>query len=184
MGSSYTNIILSGPEAHDILQELGNQGRSAFVSPTEDGLTAVYEMDSDAGETAALITLAGELSEYFGCPALAVLVRGDDLFRYWLYADGELLDSYESSGATARKRARQPELLSQFFNPDVTREELADILYSLDPDDMSLAVDRHLSLSELLGLPLCAVGFGFGDLDSGEYPEDLDEENLLRSGEN
>ena len=54
MGTTYANITLKGPKAQDILQELGNQGRSAFVSPTEDGLTTIYEMDSDEGDSIIL----------------------------------------------------------------------------------------------------------------------------------
>ena len=94
MGTTYSNITLKGPKAQDILQELGNQGRSAFVSPTEDDLTTVYDMDSDEGDTQALTDLAEDLSGYFGCPALAVQTLDEELFNYWLFSDGELLDSY------------------------------------------------------------------------------------------
>lgn len=189
MGTTYANITLKGPKAQDILQELGNQGRSAFVSPTEDGLTTVYEMDSDEGDSAILTDLAEDLSGYFGCPALAVQTLDEELFRYWLYADGELLDTYKSPSPSMepeiqgnpRSQGGRPELLAQLFNTDVTSEEITDILHCPDQDcGFSLAVDRHLSLVELLGLPMCSVGFGFCDLDSGEYPEDLDEEDLLR----
>jgi hypothetical protein len=192
MGTTYANITLKGPKAQDILQELGNQGRSAFVSPTEDDLTTVYEMDSDEGDSAILTDLAEDLSGYFGCPALAVRTVDEELFCYWLDADGELLDTYKSPGqsldsegnGSAKSQGGKPELLSQLFNTDVTSEELADILHCPDQDcGFSLAVDRHLSLVELLGLPMCSVGFGFCDLDSGEYPEDLDEEDLLRIDE-
>lgn len=188
MGTTYANITLKGPKAQDILQELGNQGRSAFVSPTEDDLTTIYEMDSDEGDSSILVNLAEDLSGYFGCPALAVQTENEELFRYWLFADGELLDTYSSQlsqsaegRGSSKSHGGKPELLAQFFNTDVTREELNDILHCPDQDcGFSLAADRHLSLVELLGLPMCSVGFGFCDLDSGEYPEDLDEENLLR----
>lgn len=189
MGTTYANITLKGPKAQDVLQELGNQGRSAFVSPTEDGLTTVYEMDSDEGDAIILTDLAEDLSGYFGCPALAVQVENEELFRYWLYSDGELIDSYKSPAQTLdpdgrgnpKSQGGKPELLAQFFNTDASSEEIIDILHCPDQDcGFSLAVDRHLSLVELLGLPMCSVGFGFCDLDSGEYPEDLDEEDLLR----
>jgi hypothetical protein len=189
MGTTYANITLKGPKAQDILQELGNQGRSAFVSPTEDGLTTIYEMDSDEGDSIILTDLAEDLSGYFGCPALAVQAEDEELFRYWLYADGELLDTYKSPAQSIdpegkdnpKSKGGKPELLAQLFNTDATREEIIDILHCPDQDcGFSLAVDRHLSLVELLGLPMCSVGFGFCDLDSGEYPEDLDEEDLLR----
>jgi hypothetical protein len=184
MGTTYANITLKGPKAQDILQELGNQGRSAFVSPTQDGLTTIYEMDSDEGDHAILVDLAEDLSGYFGCPALAVQTVEDELFRYWLYADGELLDTYTSQSqddaAKFRAPGGKPELLAQLFNTDATKEEIVEVLCPDQDCGSSLAVDRHLGLVELLGLPMCSVGFGFCDLDSGEYPEDLDEEDLLR----
>lgn len=189
MGTTYANITLKGPKAQDILQELGNQGRSAFVSPTEDDLTTVYEMDSDEGDAVILRDLAEDLSGCFGCPALAVQAVDEELLRYWLYADGELLDAYTSPAPSLDHEARgntksrggKPDLLVQCFNSDATSEEIIEILHCPDQDcGVTLSADRHLSLAELLGLPLCSVGFGFCDLDSGEYPEDLDEEDLLR----
>jgi hypothetical protein len=189
MGTTYANITLKGPKAQDILQELGNQGRSAFVSADEDGVSTVYEMDSDEGDSSTLTDLAEDLSGYFGCPALAVQILDEELFCYWLYADGELLDSYKSPAQSLNPGDRnssaspggKPGLLAQMFNSDVSSEEITEILHCPDTDSgFPLAVDRHLSLVELLGLPLCSVGFGFCDLDSGEYPEELEEEDLLR----
>lgn len=189
MGTTYANITLKGPQARDILQELGNQGRSAFVSPTADGLTTIYEMDSDEGGAVILTDLAEDLSGYFGCPALAVRVESEELFHYWLYSDGELLDSYTSPAQPTDAEGKgnpsstggRPELLVQHFNADASSEDIIEVLHCPDQDcGFSLAVDRHLSLVELLCLPMCSVGFGFCDLDSGEYPEDLEEEDLLR----
>jgi len=188
MGIMYANITLKGPKAQDILQELGNQGRTAFVSPSEDGLTTIYEMDSDEGEARVIQDLAEDLSGYFGCPALAVKTSDEELFRYWLYSDGELLDAYKSPAPSLDSEGNSdpkgyggnPELLAQQFNPDASAEEIADVLHCPDNDcGFTLAVDRHLSLVELLDLPMCSVGFGFCDLDSGEFPEDLDEEDVL-----
>lgn len=185
MGNTYANITLKGPQAQDILQELSDQGRLAFVSPTEDGLTTVYEMDSDEAGEDTLIDLAEDLSNCFGCPALAVQVMNEDLFRYWLYVDGELQDTYSSPSSSQSEHQLEsqggdPESLMQHFNLEASVEEIGDVLHCCDQDcDFPLAADRHLSLVELLGLPLCSVGFGFCDLDSGDYPEDL-EDRLLR----
>jgi hypothetical protein len=188
MGNTYANITLKGPQAQDILQELSDQGRLAFVSPTEDDLTTVYEMDSDEEGENTLIDLAEDLSGRFGCPALAVQVMGEDLFRYWLYVDGELEDTYTSPCSDRpehllESQGGDPESLIQYFNHEVSAEEISDVLHCCDQDcDFSLAADRHLSLVEILGLPLCSVGFGFSDLDSGDYPEEL-EDSLLRVGD-
>lgn len=189
MGSTYSNITLKGPKAQDILQELGDLGRSAFVSPTEDSLTTVYEMNSDENGEEDLTDLAEELSGCFGCPALAVRVVNEDSLCYWLYMDGELIDSYRSpipsdrEGDCLESQGGNPEALIQHFHSDASSEEISEILHCCDSDcGFSLATDRHLNLAELLGLPSCSVGFGFCDLDSGEYPEEL-ENDLLHVGE-
>lgn len=184
MESSYSNITLKGPRAADILQELGDQGRSAFVSPTQDSLSTVYDLDSAEEGSSALMELAANLSEYFGCPALAVQTSDEELFCYWLFTDGQLLDNYQSPAPSMNALASQggnPDFLIQNFNPDVSAEEIAEILHDPDQDKIfTLAVDRHLALVELLDLPLCAVGYGFCELESGEYPEDLDPDDLLQ----
>lgn len=179
MSTRYTNITLKCANTKDIVRELNNLGRCAFVTTTEDGLTTIYEMDSDDGSVEVLINLAAELSEYFGCSALAVQTTDEELFQYWLYANGDLLDIYSSPLSTGQVRPGKAEALSRHFNPDVSFEEINEILHDHGCDTI-LAVDRHLSLAELLGLPLCSVGLGFCDLDSGEFPEDLDEEDLVR----
>lgn len=183
MGIMYTNITLKGPQAKDIFQELGHQSRVAFVAPTQDGLTIIYDLDSDDKGGSALVDLAADLSEYFGCPALAVQTAHEELLRYWLFADGELLDTYQSPAPAMNMTASlggNPDFLVQHFNTDASPEEIHEILHCSDQDcGLTLAADRHLGLVELLDLPLCSVGYGFCDLDSGEYPDDLDEDDLL-----
>ena len=185
MSITYTNITLKCANTQDIARELKNLGRCAFVATTEDGLSIVYEMDSDEGNITTLVTLAETLSEYFGCPALAVQASNEELFQYWLYVGGELLDNYTSSQPLSTRpdqvKKCKAEALSRHFNPDVSSEEIYEILHDHGQDNyVPLAVDRHLSLVELLDLPLCSVGLGFCDLDSGEFPEDLNEEDLIR----
>lgn len=187
MGSIYANIVLKGPKAKDILQELGDQGHSAFISPTQDELTTIYDLESDDKGSTALVDLAAALSGYFGCPALAVHAPHEELFCYWFFVDGELMDKYQSPAPfmnTVKSIGGNPEFLIQHFNTDVSSEEISEILHCSGHDcGFTLAADRHLGLAELLGLPLCSVGYGFCDLDSGEYPEDLNEDDLLRVDE-
>ncbi|GAB1408949.1 hypothetical protein MASR1M90_01030 [Desulfovibrionales bacterium] len=188
MGTVYSNITLKGPQPRDVIQELGSQGRSAFVVVSENGLTTVYEMDSDEGESRLLQELAEDLSGCFGCPALAVRIAEENALCYWLYDDGQLVDNSApfaspqqpaGTGATQRSRSNS-ELLARYFNTNASAEEIIDILaHPGHENGETLAVDRHLSLVELLELPLCSVGFSFCDLDSGEFPEDVDEEDVL-----
>lgn len=189
MSTNYANITLKGPDAQDIMHELGNLGRSAFITPTVDGLTTVFDMDSDEGDIDALSGLAEDLSGYFGCVALAVQGSDEELLQYWLFADGDLLDSYTSPvpardlGETGMKQSvgGKADVLTHQFSSESPSEDVAEVLHCPDDDcSFTLAVDRHLSLAELLGLPLCSVGFGFNHIESGEYPEDFEEDELLR----
>lgn len=182
MGTVYSNITLKGPQPRDVIQELGSQGRSAFVVVSENGLTTVYEMDSDEGESHILQNLAEDLSGCFGCPAFAVQVMDEHVLCYWLYDDGQLVDAFalEQGAQPLAGKISSCEFLVEHFNTDASAEEVAEILARSDHEGgETLAVDRHLSLVELLDLPLCSVGFSFCDLDSGDFPEDVDEDDVL-----
>lgn len=189
MSSNYANITLKGPTAQDIMHELDNLGRSAFIAPTVDGLTTVFDMDSDEGDIDTLSALAEDLSSYFGCPVLAVQGSDEEMLQYRLFADGDLLDSYTSPvpardlGETGMTKSvgGKADVLAQQFAAESSSEDVAEVLHCPDDDcSFTLAVDRHLSLAELLGLPLYSVGFGFNHIESGEYPEELEEDDLLR----
>ncbi len=70
--------------------------RVAYVSPTIQGWTVVYDQETDDEDIDVLQELAQRLSHSFACPAFAVLVHDSDIFMYWLYDNGTLVDAYNS----------------------------------------------------------------------------------------
>lgn len=69
-------------------------------------------------------------------------------------------------------------LCSAFGVRDSAISEVEEVLRTRQSWDEAIgylfASDRHADLVSALGLPECAVGFGYTYLDSGETPEDID----------
>src|SRR5256886_1312319 len=95
MGNFYTNYTLRGPSQKAVATALA--GRSAIVTPAQDGCVVVFDEQSDDQDPEVITELASQLSRKLCCPVLAVLNHDDDIFWYQLYLSGELADEYDSS---------------------------------------------------------------------------------------
>jgi hypothetical protein len=128
-----------------------------------------------------------ELSRKFGCPALVVLEYDDDVLCYQLYESGALTDEYDSApdyfdfqmehnpprGPQGGDAAR----LCAALDRKTARQGVDRILHKVD---LRLqAPDRHRALAQALGMPMFAVGYDYGALQSGELPEGLDEFDVI-----
>lgn len=119
MGIQYGNLTLHRVHQQELIDYLSEVGRDAYVSPTNNEFTIVYDkavdgatrddltklagLDSRArslinryryGPYFALVCLAYHLSERFSCSTLAVHVYDGSVFWYHLSQNGELLDEY------------------------------------------------------------------------------------------
>ena len=185
MGSFYTNFTLRGPNQLAVVAALA--GRSALVTPEQNGCVVVFDEESEEQDTEIIASLASRLSHELDCPVLAVFNHDDDIFWYQLYVSGELTDEYDSSpgyfdpaaevsppaGGDAQK------LCNAFGASAVADVESVLRKVPLD-DEFYFADDRHRDLARLLGVPLFVVGAGFRYVSQGELPEGLDEDSLLR----
>jgi len=185
MGNFYTNIALKGPNQAEVVAHLKAAGRSAYVSPTQDGYTVVYDEIGDTQDTEALAGLSSELSGKFGCLALVVLNHDDDILWYELYINGERKDAYDScpgyfgSSAPDEPTGGDANLLCQTFGKgDPARVEA--ILR--DDEEYVFALERHQELAAQLGWPDATIAAGFRYISEGEIPPGLDEEELVQTG--
>ncbi len=181
MGNFYTNYTLRGPSQQAVAKALA--GRSAIVTPQQDGCVVVFDDASDDQDTEIIAELARDLSGKLRCPVLALLNHDDDILWYQLYLNGELTDEYDSfpgyfdsdpddsdpAGGDAEK------LCAAFGAPNV-----ADVERILREDGYAFAIERHTELARALGLPSFTVGGGFTYVSDGEMPEGLSEDDLLR----
>lgn len=186
MGNFYTNYTLRGPSPQAVAAALA--GRSAFVTPAQNGCVVVFDEESDEQDTEIITELASRLSRELRCPVLAVLNHDDDIFWYQLYLSGELADEYDSSPGyfdpeaepSAPAGGDAQKLCSAFGASSVAEVESVLRKSSFDEDGYTFAFERHADLARALSLPAFGVGAGFRYVSEGELPEGLDEDRLLR----
>jgi len=97
VGAFYTNVVIRDCEQQQIADFLRQEGLVAYVSPTVDGWTVVYERGSETQREGVLEQLAARLSAHLETVVFAVLNHDDDILCYWQYERGTLLDQYNSA---------------------------------------------------------------------------------------
>ncbi len=88
MGNFYTNIVLRGAPREAALACLKKLRRDAFVSPTEDDATVVYDAESEDQDLGVLDRLAAKLTKRLRCVALCFLNHDDDMLVCLLFRNG------------------------------------------------------------------------------------------------
>jgi hypothetical protein len=186
MGNFYTNYTLRGPSQQAVAAALA--GRSAIVTPEQDGCVVVFDEASDDQDQEVITGLASRLSRELSCPVLTVLNHDDDIFWYQLYLSGELADEYDSSPGyfdpsaepSAPAGGDAQKLCSAFGASGVAEVESILRKSSFDEGGYTFAVERHTDLARALGIPSFGVGAGFRYVADGELPEGLDEDSMVR----
>jgi hypothetical protein len=189
MGSFYTNYTLRGPTQQSVVAALA--GRSAFVSPVDNGCVVVFDEKSDEQNQEVVVELASYLSAELRCPLLAVLNHDDDILWYQLYLNGELADEYNSSpdyfeegqeGEPSGPTGGNAQKLCGALGADSVEEVERILRKSAFTDDgYTFAFKRHADLATALGISSFGVGAGFGYISAGELPEGLEESALART---
>ncbi len=192
MGNFYTNYTLRGPSQRAAAEVLA--GRSAIVTPAENGCVVVFDKESDDQNQEVMAELASRLSGTLQCPLLAVLNHDDDILWYQLYLNGGLVDEYDSApgyfetedeeAAGAGPEGGDAGKLCRVFGSNATAEAER-ILRKPSAEDGGyvFAVERHGDLAAALGIPSFGVGAGFGTIAGGELPEELDGHDLMNAKE-
>lgn len=184
MGAFYTNLTMKGPSQEEILKAF--RGRQAYISPTVDGNTVVYDEQCEEQSPAVLTDLSSKLSKELNCLVLIVLNHDDDILFYRLYNKGELVDEYcsspenfEETDEPSGPKGGNSELLTNLFKAG-NKSSIEEILRSnpFVEDKYAFATERHADLVKALGLPAWAVGYGYAYIAQGEIPGGLTENQL------
>lgn len=190
MGAFYTNLTLHGPNLDAVLAYLNAQQISAYVAEPQPGMVVVYdEISDESQDVITLMGLAERLSRQFDCGALAVLNHDDDILAFWLYENGEQRDQYDScpgyfTGEEAPPAGGDAAVLCRVFGVDAAQAAELETILRTEPMGYVFASGRHSDMVDVLGLPDCAVSFGFGYIARGEVPEGLSADDLKRCGAN
>lgn len=186
MGNFYTNYTLRGPSRQSVIAALA--GRSAIVSPAQNGCVVVYDEESEEQNEEIIAELAVRLSGELQCPLLAVYNHDDSILWYGLYVSGELIDDYNSApgyfaeseqeSMAAPEGGNAPKLCEVFGSTAV--EQVESILRKgfSDQGGYTFDFERHEDLAGALGIPSFCVG-GFEQISLGELPAELDKKDLV-----
>lgn len=195
MGFFYTSITLKGPTQEHVIAYLRERGRDAYVSPTMQGVTVVYDHACEGQDTDLIQAMTGDLSGAFDCPALAALLHDDDVFMYWLFRSGRLADEYNSEPAywddsrPSEPSGGDPRAICAAFGAERAEPEVEAILRSAwgvdkdewPPGDYLGAEVRHQALARALGLPPYCYSMGYASIGFGNVPEGVDLALLVRT---
>jgi hypothetical protein len=198
MGNFYVNYTLRGPDQQAVAVELA--GRASIVTPEQNGCVVVFDEESEEQNQEVIAELASRLSERFNCPLLAVLNHDDDILKYQLFLNGDLVDEYDSTPGyfgddddeaeeenDESPSIREPEggnakLLCETFGANsVSKVEGILRKPSLGEEGYVFAFERHTDLAAALGISEFGVGTSFSALMAGEFPEDLDDQALIKT---
>jgi hypothetical protein len=199
MGNWYTNVAVKGAPQSEVVAALEELGRCAYVTPESAGWIVVYDQQTDEFDLGILESLALTLSTRLSCTALASCNADDDVLWLALYENGNLSTRYASSRKAFEDGDEFPDLketaevLARVFEKTEAKSQ---VLRTLRKSHGGLGllslylkirlayvveVQRHLDLSNLLGMPRAAVGLGYTYINKGETPEGMNREALRRT---
>jgi hypothetical protein len=199
MGNWYTNVAMKGAQQSDVVAALEELGRRAYVTPETSGWIVVYDQQTDEFDLGILESLALTLSTRLSCTALASCNADDDVLWLALYENGSLSTRYASSRNSFEDGAEFPDLpetaqvLSRIFEKPAAKDQVLGVLrkthgilgllsgYLRIRIAYVVEVQRHLDLTNLLGMPRAAVGLGYTYVNKGETPEGMNREALRRT---
>jgi hypothetical protein len=185
MGNFYVNLTVRHPDAKAVAAALAD--RQGFVTPVDRGYVVVFDREMERQDPQIITILGQRLSRDLRSPVLAVLNHDDDVLAYQLFADGAVIDEYNSlpdyfdDDPDAEQGGDAQILCAAFGCTDVAAVE-AVLRKPEGRGGYEFAVERHEDLVQALGLTSNAVGLGYDYVSRGELPEGLTEGELLTTG--
>lgn len=172
MGNFYCNHTTVGPDSSEVVRVLAKYRRSAYVTPTLDGKTIVFDEAADELNIDHIDACGELLSRELACVVLAVAVADDDELCWMLYEEGERRAAYStrhlSSGILQLARA---------FGKSRSAWRLWTIL---NWPFVLFEFKRHARLARLLGIPDWCVATGYRYIQQGEGPIGLETDQMIK----
>ncbi len=183
MGLFYSNFTFHGPDHRQVVDAVRRLRRSAYVSPTVNGFTMVYDRESERQDFDVIEGVGRRLSLDLECPVLGVVLHDDDVLFYWLFRYGDVRHGYNSSPAyfdpdsepLPPEGGDSNELCEAFGVPSAADRVEAILREDLLEEGATLPgeLERHRALAEALGMPDHAIGVGYDAIRHGYLPKGL-----------
>jgi hypothetical protein len=185
MGLFYTNMTLYRPIRESVLAVLRQQRRVAFLSPTVEGHTVVYDQIIDEEDANAIEGLGRTLTAELACSALAASLHDDDVLYLWLFHNGRVRDRYDScpgyydpdATRSVPPMGGNSKLLCKKFDRLERQERVeqllrVDLLEETHPE-MQRELQRHQLLATELGMPKSVAGLGYSAIAGNYVPKEF-----------
>jgi hypothetical protein len=179
MGLFYSNLTVHRAARPALLAELRRLKREAFVSPTIDGHTVIFDKAIEEQDFKAIERLGKAVTKALSCSALAAVLHDDDVLYLWLFVNGRVRDRYDSlpgyfdpDSAPGPPEGGDAKVLCQAFGrPE--RADRVDELLRADLLESELAgvpgeLERHAALAGELGIPPFTAGVCYSSI-AGDY---------------
>jgi hypothetical protein len=184
MGLFYTTITTYGPDHAKVIAALRKMQRTAFVSPTVERYTVVYDRKTEEQDFAEIEKLGKKLSEAIGAPVLAAALHDDDVLLLWLFQEGECRDFYNSlpqyfdpDAEPGPPEGGDSETLCKTFKQVRKRERVEKLLrtnFLVDEQpDVPGELERHQAILTELGMPAFAASVTFSSVEGDYLPEEF-----------
>ncbi|MGZ4962640.1 MAG: hypothetical protein ACXWC8_08815 [Limisphaerales bacterium] len=183
VGNFYVNHTVRGATAEAVAKAL--KGRTAIIAPADNDCVVVFDAECDTQDQAIIAEVGEKLSSELGATVLSVLNHDDDILWYQLFEKGKVIDEYDSMPGYFDEDSDHSGALggdAQKLAAAFGIQDSVGIARILKSDKYSSAVERHAALCEALNIPDFAAGCGYRYIDSGELPEDLSEDDLVKIG--
>jgi hypothetical protein len=182
MGLFYTNLTVYRPPRLALLTELRRLRRTAFVGPTTQGYTVVFDKAIDEQDGAAVERLGRAVTEGLSCSALAASLHDDDVLYLWLFQKGRVRDRYDSCPGYFDPE-REPgmptggnaKLICKAFERLISERRVEQLLRAelLDGGEGEIRgeLERHGALARELEMPSFVAGLGYSAIAGRHLPE-------------
>ena len=150
--------------------------KRALVGQAVDGWVSLYDQSAESQDSAEIHRVCWELSTKLNCAIFAFVNVEDQLFVYYLYRDGDLIDEYNSApeptvtADTKTRLAGQPRVIQEYARTGTSIEQIAAVLqYETASRESGFASevspqDRLSRLATLLGISTPRVLTGYNQL--------------------
>jgi hypothetical protein len=184
MGLFYTSFTLWGPDGADIAAALKKMGRTAFVSPTVDRFTSVYDRQTEEQDFGEIGSFGSILSKQICVPVLGAALHDDDVLYLWLFQNGECRDFYNSLPQYFDQEAEPgpPEggdadaLCKAFGSPSQSQRVeslLRANLLSGERPDIAGELERHQAILKELKMPAFSAAITYSSIEGGYLSEEF-----------
>ena len=195
MGLFYTTFTTLGPDITAVSAALKKLRRTAFVSPTVERYTVIYDQKTEEQDFTEIGKLGTKLSTTCGAPVLTAALHDDDVLYLWLFQSGEQRDFYDSlpqyfdpdpDAEPGPPEGGDSGLLCEAFGQTQKKKRVDKLLRANLLDDelpeIPGELERHQALIKELGMPAFAAAVTYSSVEGKYLPKEFRKIEFARVG--